>query len=218
MNTKETRIPTTGRSVFFRENLRLISGGVRRLFGGRFRRGPSTRTFETFDNRLRNSRRRRGQTPPTCRRPQIVEQRIEPRRRNQRQQQRQRLSADNHDRDRSSFLSTRSRSQSQRQHARDQRERRHQNRPQSIAIALHDRFLAFHSFGAQAVHVIDLQDRVLLHHAEQDQHTERGVEIQRVARAPQRQQCKRHRQRQAQQNRQRVYDALGAVCTAVVVG
>src|SRR5687767_3659385 len=86
----------------------------------------------------------------------VVKQRVDHRSRNQRQQQRERLSANHHDRDRTPLFSTRTRAQRQRRHTCHQRECCHQNRAQTIAVTLHDRFTTFHSLRAQVVHVIDL--------------------------------------------------------------
>ena len=51
--------------------------------------------------------------------------------------------------------------------------RRHQDRPQAVAVGLDDGVVARPSPGAQPVGVIDLQDRVLLDDAEQQQQAER---------------------------------------------
>ncbi len=56
--------------------------------------------------------------------------------------------------------------------------------------------------------MVDLQDRVLLHHAEEDEDTERGVEVERIAGVPEREKGKGHRQRQGEQDRQGVDQAL----------
>ena len=56
--------------------------------------------------------------------------------------------------------------------------------------------------------MVDLQNGVLLHHAEEHEDAERGVEIERVARVPEREHGERHRQRQRQQDGQRVDEAF----------
>jgi hypothetical protein len=61
------------------------------------------------------------------------------------------------------------RAEHQRQHARNERQRRHQNRTQAVAIALNNGIVAIHAFFAQFVGVVNLQDRVLLHHAKEHQ-------------------------------------------------
>ena len=68
----------------------------------------------------------------------------------------------------------------QRDHAGDERQRRHQNRPQPIAAGLHDGVVRVQPGLAQLVGVIDLQDRVLLHDAEQHQQAEAGEDVQRL--------------------------------------
>ena len=70
----------------------------------------------------------------------------------------------------------------QRNHARDERERRHQNRPQPIAARLKNRRISFHASLPQLVGVVDLQNRVLLHDAEQHQQPERREDVQRLPR------------------------------------
>ena len=56
--------------------------------------------------------------------------------------------------------------------------------------------------------MVDLQDRVLLDHAEQHQHAERRVEVERLTREQQRQQRERRRERQRQQDHERLHHAL----------
>ena len=48
-------------------------------------------------------------------------------------------------------------------------------------LACEDRLVALDALPPQVERVIDLQNRVLRDHAEQHQHAERGIEIQRVA-------------------------------------
>ena len=96
----------------------------------------------------------------------------------------------------------------QRQHAADQRQRGHQDRPQAVAVGLDDRLVARHALRPQVVHVVDLQDRVLLHDAEQHEQSQGREQVQRVAGRPERQERERHGQRQRQQDRERVDDAL----------
>ena len=61
---------------------------------------------------------------------------------------------------------------------------------------------------AQRVGVVDLQDRVLLHDAEQQEHAERAPQVQRPAGRPQREQRERHRDRQHQHDHDRLHEAL----------
>ncbi len=65
-----------------------------------------------------------------------------------------------------------------------------------------------HSFGAQTIHVIDLQDGILLYHAEQHQHSKRRVEVERIARGPQGKQGERDGEGEREQDGQRMDDAL----------
>ena len=97
----------------------------------------------------------------------------------------------------------------QRDHAGDERERRHQDRPQPIAAGLDDRPRAStRPVSLQLVGVVDLQDRVLLHDAEQHEQAERREDVQRLPEDDDRQQRERQRQRQRQQNRDRVQPRL----------
>ena len=51
----------------------------------------------------------------------------------------------------------------------DNRQRRHQNRPQPDAVGFHDGVVDAMPFVTQPIHVVDLQNAVLLHDAEQQQ-------------------------------------------------
>ena len=82
--------------------------------------------------------------------------------------------------------------------------RRHQNRPQPIAARLDDGVVRRQPGLLQLVGVVDLQNRVLLHDAEQHQQAERREDVQRLPEDDDRQQRERQRQRQRQQNRDRV--------------
>src|SRR5438309_1676601 len=84
----------------------------------------------------------------------------------------------------------------------------HQNYVPPLAAGPHDRLVARHARRAQVVRVVDLQDRVLLHDAEQDEDAERGIEVERVARPPQREERERDRERQREQDGERVDHAL----------
>src|SRR5688500_16283628 len=48
--------------------------------------------------------------------------------------------------------------------------------------------------------MVDLQDRVFLHHTEEHEYAEGRIEIQRIAREPEREQRKRNGERQREQN------------------
>ena len=96
----------------------------------------------------------------------------------------------------------------QRQHAGNERDRRHQNRPQAISIRANDRFEPFHAARTQLIRVIDLQNRVLLHHAKQQQQPESRKNVHRLAGHQQRKNAERNRERQCQQNRYRVNERL----------
>jgi hypothetical protein len=67
---------------------------------------------------------------------------------------------------------------------------------------------ALHARLAQLVRVVDLQDRVLLHHAEEHQHAERREDVERLAEDDDRDERERQRQRQRQQDRHRVEPRL----------
>ena len=60
----------------------------------------------------------------------------------------------------------------QRNHAAYQRQGCHQNRPQAIPVRLNDGLIAAHAGRAQPVRVVDLQNCILLHNAEQQQQSQ----------------------------------------------
>lgn len=60
----------------------------------------------------------------------------------------------------------------QRQHSCDERDRGHQDRAQSIAVSDHHRVSAREPSTYQRSHVIDLQNGVFLHDAEEHEHSE----------------------------------------------
>ena len=89
------------------------------------------------------------------------------------------------------------------------RERRHEDRAEAVAVALEDGLEARHAvLAAEAVHVVDLEDRVLLHDAEEDEDAERRVEVDRVARDEEREERERDGERQRDEDRHRVDQAL----------
>ena len=96
----------------------------------------------------------------------------------------------------------------QRDHAGDEGEGGHQDRPQPVAVGLADRLGARQALRAQVVGVIDLQDGVLLHDAEQHEDAEHREDVQRLVEHQDREQRERHRQRQREQDRDRVQPAL----------
>ena len=100
---------------------------------------------------------------------QIVQERIDHRCSQQRERQRQSLAAGSKYGDRTAFFCAGACANQQRQHARHEADRGHQDRPQSISIGLQDRGLARHALRTQLVGVIHLQNRVLLHHAKQNE-------------------------------------------------
>jgi hypothetical protein len=77
-------------------------------------------------------------------------------------------------------LPRRGRAERERQHAGDERERRHQDRPQAIAVGCRIAAPRAEALRAQLDRVVDLEDRVLLHDAEEDEDAERGVQVQRA--------------------------------------
>ena len=138
----------------------------------------------------------------------IFEERIEHRHGEQRQEQAHRLTAGDQNADRSVGLRARPAADTERQHAGNQRQRRHQDRAQPIPVGLDDRFVALHAFGAQADRVIDLQDGVLLHDAEEQEHAERRVDVQLLLEHQGRQQPEGYGQREGEQDRHRVDERL----------
>ena len=66
------------------------------------------------------------------------------------------------------------------EHSADKGERRHQDRPQTVAAALDDGIVT-PCPGAELIHVVDLKDRVLLHHAEEDEDAQRRIEVELLA-------------------------------------
>ena len=141
---------------------------------------------------------------------QVVEQGVRHRRHQQRQQQAQRLPADHDDGHRPPRDGSRPAAHRHRRHARDQRRGSHQNGTQPVLASLVDRLHSRHAvLEAQRLDVVDLQNRVLLHDAEQHQNAQRGVDDREVLPGEdQRQQRERHRQREADQDGDGVDEAL----------
>ncbi len=69
----------------------------------------------------------------------------------------------------------------QRQHAGHQRDGSHEDGSQTVAIGQDDGVVALHAGFAQSVGVVDLQNRVLLDDAEQQQQTQTGEDVHRLA-------------------------------------
>ena len=132
---------------------------------------------------------------------QIIEERIKDRHCQKGQQQTERLATDHQHADRSISTGARSTGQDERSHTGNQSNRRHQDRPQPIAVSLNNRVVTFHSLLTQSVRVIDLQNRVLLHHPKQQQQAQAGKDVHRLPGDQQRDNAERNRQRQRQQNR-----------------
>ncbi len=111
---------------------------------------------------------------------QVVEERIRDWRHDQRQQQRKRLSAEDDEAD--GVIGGRADTfrHDERNHSRHERERRHQNRPQAIAAGLNDCLMGRQAALLQLIGVIDLQNRVLLHDAEEHQQAKRREDIERL--------------------------------------
>ena len=139
----------------------------------------------------------------------VVEIRIDHRNRQQRQQQRQRLAADGQHGDRAALFGAGAGGD---QAAAAGRRRRRSSSSGSAAGGrgwpAGSRRSRFMPLRAQDVGVIDLQDRRLLHHAEQHQDAQRRIEVQRLAAPVQADQAERHGQRQREQDREA--DAPGA--------
>ena len=115
------------------------------------------------------SQKKRATRPVAKRIAQVFEQRVEDRHGQQRQQQAERLPADHQHADGAVGGGAGAARNHQRNHAGHQRDGGHQNGPQAVAIGLDDGVVAVHTGFAQTVGVIDLQNRVLLDDAEQQQ-------------------------------------------------
>src|SRR5207237_8202554 len=76
------------------------------------------------------------------------------------------------------------------------------------AAGLDGRRVGRHAGFLELVRVVDLQNRVLLHHAEQHQQPERREDVQRLLEDDDRQQREGQRERQRQQNRDRMQPRL----------
>jgi hypothetical protein len=142
--------------------------------------------------------------PPT----QFVEQRIHHRGDEQRQEQTQALSTNHDDRHGSAFFRAGTGAQRERRHSGHQGERGHEDGAKAIAICLENRGKPFHALASEVVHMIDLENGVFLHHTEQDEQAEGGIEIQRVPGDPEREQREGQGQRQRQQNGERMHQTL----------
>ena len=118
------------------------------------------------------------------------------------------MAADDDDRDAAAFLRAGAGAEREGQHAGDEREGGHQNRAQAVAIGLENRGGFFHAAIAQRVHVVDLQDRIFLHDAEEHEEAERGIEVERVVGEAQREQREGHGERQRKENCERMNEAL----------
>src|SRR6185436_15794896 len=131
----------------------------------------------------------------------IVEQRVRDGRHEQRQQQRQRLAAEHDEANRVVRPRPDPAGDDERNHPGDERERRHQNRTQAVAARLHDRVARGQARLLELVGVVDLQDGVLLHDAEEHQQAERREDVQRLPEDDDRQEREGQRQRQRQEDR-----------------
>ena len=116
----------------------------------------------------------------------IIEVGIDHRRDEQGEQEAEGLTTDDDDGDGAAFLRARAGAQREGNHPGHQRERGHQDGTEAVAIAVHDGLQALHPGAPERVHVVNLEDGVLLHDAEEHQQAERGVEVQRVVRHPER--------------------------------
>src|SRR5579884_1676223 len=79
---------------------------------------------------------------------------------------------------------------------------------QPVAARRHDRRVAAVPLRPELVRAIDLEDRVLLHDAEEHQDAELREDVERAVQREDRQQGKRHGQRQREQDRDRVEPRL----------
>ena len=102
------------------------------------------------------------------------------RRDDERQEQRQALAADDDHRDGPALLGARTAADGQRQHASDEGERCHQDGAEAVPARLEDGRAERHALSQQISRVVDLEDCVLRHDPEQDQHAERRVQVQRI--------------------------------------
>ena len=96
----------------------------------------------------------------------------------------------------------------QRNHARDERKSRHQNRPETIAAGANHCVVRAETSGLELVGVVDLQNRVFLDDAKEDQQAKRREDIQRLPEDDDGQQREWQRQRQRQKNRDRMEPRL----------
>ena len=99
----------------------------------------------------------------------------------QRQEQAQRLAADDGHGNCGAAGAADAEAQRGRDQAGDDRGGRHQDRPQPRAAGFDDGLADRQPARPQHVGVVDLQDRVLLHDPEQQQHAERAPEVERCA-------------------------------------
>jgi hypothetical protein len=93
-------------------------------------------------------------------------------------------------------------------HAGDEGERGHEDGAQPVAVGLEDGLEPRHAAGAQLQRVVDLQDRVLLHDAEEHEHAGHREDVDRLAEENDRQDGEGHRQRQREQDGDRVQPRL----------
>jgi hypothetical protein len=126
----------------------------------------------------------------------------------QRQEQAERLRADDRDGDGRALGAANADAERGGEQPEDDRECRHQNRAEPRAARVHDRLVARHSTRAQDVGVVDLENRVLFHDAEQEQNPERAPQVQRPPGRQDREQRERDRQRQHGHDDERLHEAL----------
>ena len=88
----------------------------------------------------------------------------------------------------------------QRRHAGHQRDGGHEDGAEAVAVGLDDGVVARHALGAQTVGVIDLENRVLLHDAEEQQQSEAREDIHGLMRDQQRENAERDGERQGDEN------------------
>jgi len=141
----------------------------------------------------------------------VVQNGIDDRHGKQCQQQRKRHATDDQNGNRASLLGARADGDQQGDHAGNERQRGHENRSQSVAIALQDCLLTWHAGCAELVYVVDLQDRRFLHHAKQHQDAKGRVKVKRFAAEPQTHQPKGDGDGEGKENRDRM-DQVFVLC------
>ena len=138
----------------------------------------------------------------------VVKERVDDRRGQQREQQRQTLTTEDDARGGVVVGGADALGSHHGDHASDEGERGHEDGAQTLFVGEQDGIKAVHSFGSELVGVVDLQDAVLFHHAEEHEDAEHGEEVDRLSEKDEREDGEWQRERQREQDGEGMHPAL----------